>query len=189
MSKRSETNREIHDEILENFDVEYIGGVGWCGPDWMKAKESEVQLKAKVAASERAWREVYESAVRAYETPFRAKYAGTCALTGLAFSAGDRIRPHDTSAGTLYTSDRGYRAADLRSDPSPDAVERALERSRPFDAELAMRWLAEGRVVVLVKRTGGEKVIDGRRWDRPSAKQFAARTRSMVWMIRREMIR
>jgi hypothetical protein len=187
--EKTMTTSEIHNKIKGSLDVEWIANVGWCGPDWRKAKKMEDDMRSERDAANVLWRELYELAVRATVTPFRAKYAGTCALTGLAFSSGDFIRPHQTSAGTLYTADRGYRAADLRSDPAPDAIERALERSRPFDAELALSWLAEGRVVVLVKRTGAEKVIDGRRSTLPSAKQFAARTRAMVWMIRREVIR
>jgi hypothetical protein len=27
-----------HKEILKKFDVEYIAGVGYCGPDWRKAE-------------------------------------------------------------------------------------------------------------------------------------------------------
>lgn len=37
-ARKSHPVNALHSEIKSRFDVEYIGGVGFCGPDWQAAQ-------------------------------------------------------------------------------------------------------------------------------------------------------
>lgn len=50
MAKRTESNgNKLVKAIKAQFDVEYVGGVGFCGPRWQEAQAAYESARKEVA--------------------------------------------------------------------------------------------------------------------------------------------
>lgn len=106
--------------------------------------------------------------------PFPAKHNGVCALTGIEFYAGAKIR----RVGNAYCLQRGLELACVAGQAPYEAQ---MERTSPFDFERLERWLADGSTVHVYSRNGALKTY---RAGGCTGAQLRVRTRAAAWMIR-----